>query len=115
MGGLISLYAIMEYPDVFGAAGCVSTHWIVPEIGAAFISHVEQNLPDPSTHKIYFDFGTEGLDEGYEPHQNKVDGFMSAMGYQQGENWVTKKFDGHNHMEQYWAMRINEPLLFLLN
>jgi predicted alpha/beta superfamily hydrolase len=27
MGGLISMYAISEYPQVFGAAACVSTHW----------------------------------------------------------------------------------------
>jgi enterochelin esterase-like enzyme len=27
MGGLISLYAICEYPDVFGGAACLSTHW----------------------------------------------------------------------------------------
>ena len=26
MGGLISLYAICEYPHIFGGAGCVSTH-----------------------------------------------------------------------------------------
>lgn len=28
MGGLISMYAISEYPEVFGAAACLSTHWI---------------------------------------------------------------------------------------
>ena len=27
MGGLISMYAIFEYPDVFGGAACLSTHW----------------------------------------------------------------------------------------
>ena len=27
MGGLISMYAICEYPNVFGAAICMSTHW----------------------------------------------------------------------------------------
>ncbi|UJH91373.1 hypothetical protein LZ575_00850 [Antarcticibacterium sp. 1MA-6-2] len=27
MGGLISLYAISKYPAIFGAAGCISTHW----------------------------------------------------------------------------------------
>ena len=27
MGGLISIYAISEYPDVFGGAACLSTHW----------------------------------------------------------------------------------------
>ena len=27
MGGLISMYAICEYPLVFGGAACLSTHW----------------------------------------------------------------------------------------
>src|SRR6185436_3742307 len=27
MGGLISLYAICEYPTIFGGAACLSTHW----------------------------------------------------------------------------------------
>ncbi len=27
LGGLISLYALTEYPAIFGRAGCVSTHW----------------------------------------------------------------------------------------
>lgn len=27
MGGLMSLYAICEYPHIFGGAGCLSTHW----------------------------------------------------------------------------------------
>ncbi|MGH6780716.1 MAG: alpha/beta hydrolase, partial [Sphingomonadaceae bacterium] len=34
MGGLISLYAVGEYPQVFGGAGCLSTHWplfVMPE------------------------------------------------------------------------------------
>lgn len=93
MGGLISLYAIMEYPDIFGAAGCLSTHWIVPEIGAEFVNYVADHLPDPSTHKIYFDFGTLGLDANYEPYQIRIDKMMIAAGYIQSENWVTKKFE----------------------
>ena len=27
MGGLISAYAICEYPNVFGNAACISSHW----------------------------------------------------------------------------------------
>lgn len=115
MGGLISLYAIIEYPEVFGAAGCVSTHWPVQQIGEAFIGFVKDNLPDPTTHKIYFDFGTLGLDAQYEPHQTTVDGFMKDAGYKEGKNWITKKFEGHDHKEQYWAMRVHEPLTFILN
>jgi predicted alpha/beta superfamily hydrolase len=116
MGGLISLYAISEYPDVFGSAACLSTHWTVENgLGEAYISQVEAALPDPESHKIYFDYGTEGLDADYEPGQMKVDTLMLNRGYIKGENWMTLKFEGHDHKEQYWAMRIKEPLRFLLN
>ena len=73
MGGLISMYAICEYPAVFGGAACLSTHWPglftvkdnpVPE---AFMNYLKYNLPDPATHKIYFDYGTATLDSLYKP------------------------------------------------
>lgn len=116
MGGLISLYAIMEYPDVFGAAACLSTHWPVADNGDNdFLSYIPDNLPDPKNHKIYFDFGTDGLDREYEVYQNQVDQMMRESGYISSENWVTKIFEGHDHREQYWAMRVNEPLTFILN
>ena len=28
MGGLISMYAIFEYPEIFSRAACISTHWV---------------------------------------------------------------------------------------
>ena len=67
MGGLISMYAICEYPEVFGGAICMSTHWyrnFASEnnpIPLAFQNYLKANLPNPKTHKIYFDFGTETL------------------------------------------------------
>ncbi len=114
MGGLISLYAICKYPDVFGAAGCVSTHWPVPILGEAYIQTLPAMLPDPKTHKIYFDFGTETLDAQYEPHQIKVDQMMIEKGYTKGENSITKKFEGAAHNEKSWNARIHIPLVFLL-
>ena len=56
MGGLISLYAMCEYPHVFGGAGCVSTHFPIGR-GIA-LKYMQDNLPDPKTHKFYFDYGT---------------------------------------------------------
>jgi hypothetical protein len=44
---------IGEYPDVFGGAACLSTHWIgslqreYESIPKAFNSYLEQHLPDP--------------------------------------------------------------------
>jgi len=115
MGGLISLYAICKYPDVFGAAGCVSTHWPIPILGEAYIATLSESLPSPENHKIYFDYGTKTLDAQYEPFQNQVDTIMSAKGYTKNVNWTTKKFKGAAHDEKSWNKRIHIPLEFLLN
>ena len=97
MGGLISLYAICEYPDVFGGAGCMSTH--LPMIGLSFFrrndnrmaksfrKYLSANLPSHENHKIYFDHGTKTLDAAYAPYQKKVDKLMSAAGYTE-KNWI---------------------------
>lgn len=46
MGGLISLYALSEYPEIFAGAGCLSTHWIALEDGVA--TYLETAVPPPS-------------------------------------------------------------------
>ena len=110
MGGLISAYAICEYPNVFGKAACFSTHW--PALGGVFIDYLINNLPNPKTHQIYFDFGTIGLDSLYEPFQVKVDSLMIQKGYRNGENWLTKKFEGEDHNEKFWRKRFQFPMKF---
>lgn len=119
MGGLISVYAICEYPEIFGGAACLSTHWIgtyqdnvlIPE---AFNSYLSEFLPEPSNHRIYFDFGTEGIDRFYEPYQQQVDQTMRRKGFDE-DNWLTKKYSGEDHSEISWAKRLHIPFTFLLN
>lgn len=119
MGGLISLYAICEYPEVFGGAACLSTHW--PGIfemennpvPALFFRYMEMHLPDPATHKIYFDYGDATLDAYYPPLQQKADAVMINKGYSV-KNWLTKYFPGENHSEIAWNKRLHIPLTFLL-
>lgn len=119
MGGLISMYAICEYPKVFGGAACISTHWPgtfsannnpIPD---AFVNYLKTNLPNPKDHKIYFDYGDQTLDALYKPFQEKVDLVMKTKGFT-NKNWETKFFPGENHSEQAWAKRLDIPLLFLL-
>jgi len=112
MGGLISLYAISEYPGVFGGAGCLSTHW--PAINGATLKYVADNLPDPKTHRIYFDYGTETLDADYEPYQLQVDQMMEERGYVRGNTYLSLKFQGADHTENAWSNRLNQPLEYLL-
>ena len=112
MGGLISLYAVSEYPDVFGSAACLSTAWQVAR--GVVARSVGASLPDPRTHRIYFDHGTETKDGAYELLQTQVDDQMKAAGYAEGRNWLTRKFPGEEHSERAWRKRVHEPLQFLL-
>lgn len=112
MGGLMSLYAISEYPNIFGGAGCVSTHF--PLGKGVMLGYMKKFLPNPKTHKIYFDYGTETLDATYEPFQQKADAIMKKKGYKQGKNWLTRKFEGAEHSEKSWRKRVHIPLEFLL-
>ena len=112
MGGLISAYAIAEYPDVFGGAACVSTHWPAGE--GAVIDYLADHLPDPASHRLYFDYGTATLDALYEPYQQRMDAVLRQAGYVEGKNWVTLKFDGAEHNEKAWRQRASIPLQFLL-
>jgi hypothetical protein len=128
MGSLISLYAIDEYPQIFGGAGMLSTHWplvINPDgkpvsdedyavVSATFERYLAPALPDPRTHKLYFDHGSETLDAVYKRYQDRVDGVVAKRGYVQGKNWLTRNFPGQKHNEISWASRVDVPLVFLL-
>ena len=119
MGGLISMYAICEYPNVFGGAICMSTHW--PgifemennPIPGAFMQYLNANLPNAQNHKIYFDCGDQTLDALYPPLQNKVDELMRKKGYTQ-QSWLTKYFTNQDHSEDAWSGRVQIPLQFML-
>jgi predicted alpha/beta superfamily hydrolase len=112
MGGLVSQYAISKYPDAFGGAGCVSTHW--PAGDGIALEDFARHLPDPKTHRYWFDFGTATLDAQYEPYQRRADEILRRAGYVEGENWVTRKFPGAEHSETAWRLRVDQPLEFLL-
>jgi predicted alpha/beta superfamily hydrolase len=112
MGGLISQYAMSQYPDVFGGAGCVSTHW--PAGDGIVIDDFAAHLPDPATHRYWFDYGTATLDATYEPYQKRVDEILRKAGYVEGQNWITRKFEGAEHSEKAWRLRVDQPLVFLL-
>lgn len=119
MGGLISMYALCEYPQVFGGAGCLSTHWSgifnssTFGVGNAFLSYLADHAPDPINHRMYFDLGTATLDSLYLRFQIKADSIMKSKGYKPTA-FMTKKFAGDAHTEVAWAKRLHIPFTFLM-
>jgi predicted alpha/beta superfamily hydrolase len=119
MGGLISLYAMCEYPNVFGGIACLSTHWTGSfanennPIPNSFLKYINEKLPSTKNHKIYFDSGDQGIDAHYPPIQEKIDSILKNKGFTT-KNWTTKYFKGKDHCEKSWNERFDIPLLFLL-
>ncbi|HEX2210990.1 MAG TPA: alpha/beta hydrolase-fold protein [Longimicrobium sp.] len=102
MGGLISLYAALEYPDVFGRAGVFSpAFWFAGD--SAFAHAAGAAPPRPGT-RFYF---VTGAQEGSEPrvyvrdHQRMVE-TLAAAGYRPGaETEALVRADG-THSEWFW-------------
>jgi predicted alpha/beta superfamily hydrolase len=118
MGGLISLYALCEYPQVFGGAACLSTHWIGgternDAVPAAAVAYLRQQLPPPDTVRLWLDRGDTELDALYDQAQAQVDTLMAAKGFR-APRFVSKIYPGTGHNENAWHDRLPEVLGFLL-
>lgn len=119
MGGLISLYALCEYPQIFCGAACISTHWPLrlsknsPAFTNAMIEYLKLRISGLQGHKIYFDYGTETLDALYETHQVRIDSLFRAECFPE-TSFRSLKFEGAAHNEISWAERFHIPALFLL-
>ena len=127
MGGLLALNAIIEYPDIFGFAGCFSVHWIgIKPIDYFFLpirkiitedenfirgirKYINLNITDLNSHKIYFDYGTDGLDLFYSIPQKSIDKIF----IEHKINFISTEFAGHSHEEKYWALRFFDALNYL--
>jgi predicted alpha/beta superfamily hydrolase len=128
MGGLISLYALMKHPGVFGAAGCVSTHWPIridqitdeaalapwrERLVAAWTGVVREGVPNPGGHRLYFDRGDETLDAFYAVFQSRIDQTVRAAGWGP-DRFRSLVFPSAEHNEASWNQRLDAPLTFLL-
>ncbi len=119
MGGLMSMYAISEYPDIFAGAACLSTHWpgAMPmpnnPYAMSIFKYMEANLPKAGTHKLYFDYGNKTLDEHYPQYAPRVDEILKAKGYSEADS-KNLFFEGTDHSESSWNKRLDQPLTFLL-
>ena len=119
-GALFSIYALCEYPEIFGSAACLSTHWTGTYSGSesnqipyVIFDYLMVNLPTAGIHRIYFDYGTETLDAKYLPYQDLVNTVFDYKSYDD-QSMINLRFDGHEHNEKFWNARLEKPLLFIL-
>lgn len=129
MGALASMYLLCEYPEIFGGAACMSTHWIGSlnlnpdytmnddEVCAnAILQYLSEHIPAPGEHRLYMDQGTEGWDAGYLKYEVIAREIVRINGYTE-ENGSLCVYDaeGAGHNEWFWQQRVEQPLKFLLS
>lgn len=129
MGALASMYLLCEYPEIFGGAACISTHWIGSlnlnsdftmnddEVCAnAILQYLSDHIPADGMHRLYLDQGTKDWDAGYLKYESIAREIVRDKGYSE-ENGQLYVYDakGAGHNEWYWQQRVEIPLKFLLS
>lgn len=124
MGGIMSCYAIVERADVFGRAGCVSSHWPAVDprevstdstsVGGLWDAWFAAKLGTPDGRRIWMDHGTATLDAFYAPYQQVIDARFAKAGWQKGRDFESKVYEGAEHEENAWAARLPEIFGWLL-
>lgn len=118
MGGLISLYAMAEYPEVFGKAACLSTHWplalVQDDAGftQAYITYLQDKESSFNHTRLYFDYGTETLDKWYPKHQKNIDSVFREMPLE-AHQYQSTQYTGAKHNELAWQKRFDQVAKFL--
>ena len=123
MGGIMSCYAMVERPDTFGRAACVSSHWPIadPELAAAQKGEIDAiwrrwldaKLGPPNGRRVWMDHGTALLDAHYAPYQASISEGFRANGWREGEHFVARSYEGAEHDEIAWNARLPEMLAWL--
>lgn len=126
MGGLMSFYAMGEYPGVFGQAACLSMHVTLasptdpridhqvaaPAVAEAFRRYLATSRMRPDRNRLYLDRGDATLDASYPPYTDRLVPLLAHAGWAPPQ-FEFRVFPGAAHNETAWRARLAEPLAFL--
>lgn len=110
LGGLISLYGLFRYADVFGAASVQSPAlWFADGAMLRFV----EDMADLAVGRVHLDVGTE---EGAEAllDVRALRTLLAAAGHRSGIDLSYVEEQGADHDEAAWGRRFRDALPFLL-
>ena len=112
LGGLVSLWLGLTYPQVFGKLALLS-----PSVwwDRRQILRCVEKIRHPQRQRVWLDIGS---DEGDEPFPSIRDvrllkAMLVTRGWREGRNLHYFEVDGGRHSESYWATRFPQVLEFL--
>ncbi len=109
LGGLISFYAAVKYPETFGKAGVFSpSFWFSGQI-YGFASEADI----PATSKFYFLMGTKESETAVADLQKMVD-LLIQKGVD-SKQIINKIVEGGEHNESFWSNEFPEAYQWLVD
>ncbi len=110
LGGLISLYGLYRYPEVFAAAAALSPALWFAE--GAFLRYVGGERPRDVPGRIYLDIGMEEGDEAV-ADVRALRAALRDAGAREGEALSYREDPGAAHEEGAWGRRLHDAIPFL--
>ena len=101
LGGLLTFYIAVQHPGVFGNFICLSTP----------LEGIVEALPADA--RMYFGYGTKGLDEAYESAHTELARLLEEKGWKSGEQFQIARTPGAGHDELAWRQQLGEALRWL--
>ena len=109
MGGLVSLFALWQYPHVFGAAAALSpSAWFAHEAIVDLVNHT----PAPPG-RLWLDTGTEEGPLMLESVRRLRDAIVER-GLTPGPRFEYVEDEGATHQEEHWGRRMRRAIPFLV-
>jgi predicted alpha/beta superfamily hydrolase len=110
LGGLISLYGVIKYPNVFGKIGALSTSfWFSSD---EMIEFAKEKGNQQNTQIYFLVGGKEG--DSMVPDTENMAKLLVYLGFPE-ENIKTKVVAKGKHTESFWKTEFLEVIEFLYN
>ncbi len=128
MGGLLSFYLVSEHSRVFGACGCLSSHFPFsakmaanwrgektgrPDATPYILRDIKSGRTVPPQTRYWFDYGGKGLDASYGPTHRAVRRWLRSQGLVEERDFVVRRYPGADHNEAAWRARLDDPMEYL--
>jgi len=115
--GITALRAVLDHPDLFGRAACLSASFEgtegAPPLHSPMLRELEGRSSLPEKTRIHFDYGTMGLDECYEPYHRDLASILRGKGWQDEREFRIVRAQGGSHDSASWQNRLGSSLRWL--
>ncbi|HUF13736.1 MAG TPA: alpha/beta hydrolase-fold protein [Longimicrobiales bacterium] len=112
MGGLISFYAALRYPEIFSRAGVFSpAFWVVE---SEVMDWARDRSPTQLAQRLYFVSGAlEGQGDAYARNQEQMADTLAVAGFVEGEHYAAHVRADGTHSEWFWRREFPPAVLWL--